>query len=106
MNFISYNNPIEFDCIDFKSNLIGINHNGYFITYSWDGGATYRMDYDCLVGAYVDSNHNIKLTYKPEYSDADIDDNTLSALEYNREFVIEHIVHQIYINEMKYRKED
>ena len=45
MNFISYNNPIEFDCIDFKSNLIGINHNGYFIAYFWDGGATYRMDY-------------------------------------------------------------
>ena len=105
MNFISYNNPIEFDCIDFKSNLIGINHNDYFITYSWDGGATYRMDYDDLVGAYVDSNHNIKLVFNPEHSD-DVDDNTLSVLEYNREFIIEHIVQQTYNREMENRKED
>ena len=100
MNFISYNNLIEFDCIDFKSNLIGINYNGYFITYSWEGGVTYRMDYDDLVGAYVDYNHNIKLVFNPEHSDDNIDDNTLNALEYNREFVIEHIVQQIYIKEM------
>ena len=57
------------------------------------------MDYDCLVGAYVDSNHNIKLVFNPEHSD-DVDDDTLSALEYNREFIIEHIVQQIYIKEV------
>ena len=84
-----------YDC--FVIAEIGINHNGYFIAYSWGGGATYRMDYDDLVGAYVDSNHNIKLVFNPEHSDDNIDDNTLSALEYNREFVIEHIVQQIYI---------
>ncbi len=100
MNFISYNNLIEFDCIDFKSNLIGINHNGHFITYSWVGGCWFRMSYDDLVGEYIDSNHNIKLVFNPEHSDDNIDDNTLSALEYNREFVIEHIVQQIYIKEM------
>ena len=100
MNFISYNNLIELDYIDFKNDLIGIIYNDHFLTYSWKGSCWFKMDYDCLVGAYVDSNNNIKLTYKPEYSDADIDDNTLSALEYNREFVIEHIVQQIYIKEM------
>ena len=64
------------------------------------------MDYDDLSGAYIDSNHNIKLTYKPEYSDADVDDNTLSILDYHKEFIIEYIVEQTYINEMKCRKED
>lgn len=106
MNFISYNNPIELDYIDFKKDLIGIIYNGYFLTYSWTGGCWFRMDYDDLVGAYVDSNHNIKLTYKPEYSGIDVDDNTLSMLDYNKEFIIEYIVEQTYINEMKYRKED
>lgn len=107
MSFISYNNTVEFDCIDFKSNLIGINYNGYFIAYSWTGGCWYKMDYDTTLGGeYVDSNHNIKLTFNPEHSDDDIDDNTLSVLEYNREFIIEHIVQQTYIKEMNYRSGD
>lgn len=100
MNFISYNNTIELDYIDLKNDLIGIIYNGHFLTYTYTGDAEFFNDTDDLVGAYVGSNHNIKLTYKPEYSDADIDDNTLSVLEYNREFVIEHIVQQIYIKEM------
>lgn len=100
MNFISYNNTVEFDCIDFKSNLIGINYNGYFLTYSWKGSCWFKMDYDCLVGDYVDSNHNIKLTLSSEYSD-DVDDGTLSELEYNREFIIEHIIQQTYNKEME-----
>ena len=99
MNFISYNNTIEFDCIDFKSNLIGIIYNGYFLTYNWTGSCLFRKDVDDLVGAYVDFNHNIKLTLSSEYSD-DVDDATLSVLEYNREFIIEHIVQQTYIKEM------
>ena len=105
MNFISYNNTIELDYIDFKNDLIGIIYNGHFLTYSWKGSCWFKMDYDCLVGAYVDSNHDIKLTLSSEYSD-DVDDETLSMLDYNKEFIIEHIVEQTYINEMKYRKED
>ena len=105
MNFISYNNTIELDYIDFKNDLIGVIYNGHFLTYSWKGGCWFKMDYDCLVGAYVDSNHDIKLTLSSEHSD-DVDDDTLSALEHNREFIIEHIVEQTYINEMNYRKED
>ena len=96
MNFISYNNPIEFDCIDFKSNLIGINYNDYFIAYSWDGGATYRMDYDDLVGAYVDSNHNIKLVFNPEHSD-----DNITLLNFHEEYVVEWIAEQIYLDKEK-----
>ncbi len=106
MKFISYNNTIELDYIDFKNDLIGIIYNGHFLTYSWKGSCWFKMDYDCLVGAYVESNHNIKLVFNPEHSDDNIDDNTLSALEYNREFVIEHIVQQTYNREMENRKED
>ena len=106
MSFISYNNNIALEDIDLETNLIGVLLNDKYVTYSWVGGCWFRMSYDDLVGEYIDSNHNIKLTYKPEYSDIDVDDNTLSALEYNREFIIEHIVEQTYINEMKYRKED
>ena len=106
MSFISYNNNITLEDIDLETNLISVLLNNKYVTYSWIGGCWFRMEYDSLVGEYIDSNHNIKLTYKPEYSDADVDDNTLSALEYNREFVIEHIVQQTYIKEMNYRSGD
>ena len=106
MSFISYNNYITLEDIDLETNLIGVLLNNKYVTYSWVGGCWFRMSYDDLVGEYIDSNHNIKLTYKPEYSDINVDDNTLSMLDYNKEFIIEHIVEQTYINEMKYRKED
>ena len=99
MSFISYNNNIALEDIDLETNLICVLLNDKYVTYSWTGSCWFRMDYDDLVGAYVDSNHNIKLTYKPEHSDG-VDDNTLSVLEYNREFIIEHIVQQTYIKEM------
>ena len=106
MNFISRNNFVTLEDIDLETNLIGVLFNNKYVTYSWIGGCWFRMDYDDLVGAYIDSNHNIKLTYKPEYSNVDVDDNTLSILDYHKEFIIEHIVEQTYINEMKYRKGD
>ena len=106
MSFISRNNFVTLEDIDLETNLIGVLLNNKYVTYSWVGGCWFRMSYDDLVGEYIDSNHNIKLTYKPEYSDADVDDETLIMLEYNKEFIIEHIVEQTYINEMKYRKED
>ncbi len=106
MNFISYNNNITLEDIDLETNLIGVLLNDKYVTYSWVGGCWFKMDYDCLVGAYVESNHDIKLVFNPEHSDDNIDDNTLSALEYNREFVIEHIVQQTYDREMENRKED
>ena len=101
MSFISYNNNITLEDIDLETNLICVLLNDKHVTYSWVGGCWFKMDYDCLVGAYVDSNHNIKLVFNPEHSDDNIDDNTLSALEYNREFVIEHIVQQTYSREME-----
>ena len=106
MSFISRNNFVTLEDINLETNLIGVLLNNKYVTYSWIGGCWFRMDYDDLVGAYIDSNHNIKLTYKPEYSNVDVDDNTLSILDYHKEFIIEHIVEQTYINEMKYRKED
>ena len=99
MNFISYNNTIELDYIDFKNDSIGIIYNGYFLTYTLAGNCWFRVDCDDLVGVYVDSGHNIKLTLSSEYSD-DVDDDTLSVLEYNKEFIIEHIVQQTYNREM------
>ena len=106
MSFISRNNFVTLEDIDLETNLISVLLNNKCVTYSWIGGCWFRMDYDDLAGAYIDSNHNIKLTYKPEYSDADVDDNTLSMLDYDKEFIIEYIVEQTYINEMKNRKED
>ena len=102
MNFISYNNTIELDYIDFKNDLIGIIYNGYFLTYTWTGNCWFRVDCDDLVGVYVDSGHNIKLALSSKYSD-DVADDTLSVLEYNREFIIEHIVQQTYNREMENR---
>lgn len=101
MSFISHNNNITLEDIDLETNLIGVLFNDKYVAYSWGGGCWFRMSYDDLVGEYIDSNHNIKLTYKPEYSDADVDEETLSMLDYNKEFIIEYIVEQTYINEMK-----
>ena len=95
-------NTIELDSIDFKNDLIGVIYNGHFLTYSWTGSCWFKVDYDCLVGTYVEHGHNIKLTLSSEYSD-DVDDDTLSALEYNKEFIIEHIVQQTYDREMENR---
>lgn len=106
MSFISRNNFVTLEDIDLETNLICVLLNNKCVTYSWIGGCWFRMDYDDLAGAYIDSNHNIKLTYKPEYSDVDVDDNTLSMLDYNKEFIIEYIVEQTYINEMKRIGED
>ena len=99
MSFISYNNNITLEDIDLETNLIGVLLNNKYVTYSWVGGCWFKKDFDDLVGAYVDSNHDIKLTLSSEHSD-DVDDNTLSALEYNKEFIIEHIVQQTYDREM------
>ena len=99
MSFISYNNNITLEDIDLETNLIGVLLNNKYVTYSWVGGCWFKKDFDDLVGDYVDSNHDIKLTLSSEHSD-DVDDNTLSALEYNKEFIIEHIVQQTYIKEM------
>ena len=106
MSFISRNNFVTLEDIDLETNLICVLLNNKCVTYSWIGGCWFRTDDDDLAGAYIDSNHNIKLTYKPEYSDADVDDNTLSMLDYNKEFIIEYIVEQTYINEMKRIGED
>lgn len=101
MNFISYTNTIKLEAIDLKTNLIGIVFEDKYIVYSWIGGCSFSMDYSPDLGNYVDSWNNIQLTFCPEHSDDNIDDNTLSVLEYNREYIIEHIVQQVYINEMK-----
>ena len=106
MSFISRNNFVTLEDINLETNLIGVLLNNKYVTYSWIGGCWFRMDYDEIAGAYIDSNHNIKLTYKPEYSDVDVDDNTLSILDYHKEFIIEYIVEQTYINEMKRIGED
>ena len=103
MSFISRNNCITLEDIDLKINLIGVSFNGKYVMYSWVGGCWFRMDYDDLVGAYIDSDHNIKLTYEPEYSDVDVNNDTLNMLDYHKEFIIEHIVQQTYNREMENR---
>ena len=100
MTFISSTNKIVVENITLQDRLITVHISEKTVTFSYTGDVDFFNDTDDLVGAYVDSNHNIKLVFNPEHSDDNIDDNTLSALEYNREFVIEHIVQQIYIKEM------
>ena len=106
MTFISNTNKIVVENITLQDRLITVHISEKTVTFSYTGDVDFFNDTDDLIGAYIDSNHNIKLTYIPEYSDADVDDNTLSMLDYNKEFIIEYIVEQTYINEMKYRKED
>ena len=100
MTFISNTNKIVVENITLHDRLITVHISEKTVTFSYTGDVDFFNDTDDLVGAYVDYNHNIKLVFNPEHSDDNIDDNTLSALEYNREFVIEHIVQQIYIKEM------
>ena len=106
MTFISNTNKIMVENITLQDRLITVHISEKTVTFSYTGDVDFFNDTDDLVGAYIDSNHNIKLTYQPEYSDTDVDDEALSMLDYNKEFIIEYIVEQTYINEMKYRKED
>ena len=61
MSFISRNNFVTLEDINLETNLIGVLLKNKYVTYSWVGGCWFRMSYDDLVGAYIDSNHNIKL---------------------------------------------
>lgn len=105
MNFISYSNDIKIEDIDLKTNLVGIVYEDQYVAYSWVGGCTFAMDYDDLLGNYVDSWNNIKLSFAPEPSDDDISESTLKTLENKHHFITEHIVQKVYIDEMKRNEE-
>ena len=59
MSFISRNNFATLEDIDLETNLIGVLLNNKYVTYSWIGGCWFRMDYDDLAGAYIDSSLSI-----------------------------------------------
>ena len=109
MNFISYKNQLNFDCIDFKNNTIGFivgnDTDESFVAFSWTGGVVFFMDYDGLIGAYVGYNFIGEVIHSPELSDS-VDKEVLKVLEYNKEYIIEYIAQQTYIKEMNYRSGD
>ena len=105
MNFISYKNNVTLEEIDLDKHLITVSYCGKSIVYSWTGSCKYRPDFDDLVGEYIDTNHNIKLTFVPEQSDS-INDTVLDELEYNSEYIVEHIIQEVYDDEMKRIGED
>ena len=105
MNFISYKNNVTLEDIDLDKHLITVSYCSKSIVYSWTGSCKYRPDFDDLVGEYIDTNHNIKLTFVPEQSD-NINDSILDELEYNSEYIVEHIIQEVYDNEMKRIGED
>jgi len=105
MNFISYKNNVTLEDIDLDKHLITVLYCGQSITYSWTGSCKYRPDFDDLVGEYIDTNHNIKLTFVSEQSDS-VNDSILDELEYNSEYIIEHIIQEVYDDEMKRIGED
>lgn len=109
MNFISYKNQLNFDCIDFKNNTIGFivgnDVNESFVSFIWTGGVVFFMDYAPDLGNFVDYNFTGEVIQENELSD-NVDKEVLKALEYNKEYVIECIAQQTYIKEMNYRSGD
>ena len=105
MNFISYKNNVTLEDIDLDKHIITVSYCGKSITYSWMGICKYRPDFDDLIGEYIDTNHSIKLTFVPEQSDS-INDTVLDELEYNSEYIVEHIIQEVYDDEMKRIGED
>lgn len=109
MNFISYKNQLNFDCIDFKNNTIGFivgnDVNESFVAFIWTRGVVSFMDYDDLIGAHVGYKFIGEVIHSPELSD-NVDKEVLKALEYNKEYIIEYIAQQTYIKEMNYRSGD
>ena len=109
MNFISHENKLNFDCIDFKNNTIGFivgnDTDESFIAFSWNGGVVFFMDYADDLGNFVDYNFIGEVIHSPELSD-NADKEALKVLEYNKEYIIEHIAQQTYIKEMNYRSGD
>ena len=109
MNFISYKNQLNFDCIDFKNNTIGFiagnDVNESFVTFRWTGGVVFFMDYADDLGNFVDYNFIGEVTHSPELSD-NVDKEVLKVLENNKGYIIEYIAQQTYIKEMNYRSGD
>ena len=104
MNFISYKNQLNFDCIDFKNNTIGFivgnDTDEAFVAFSWTGGVVFSMDYAPDLGNFVDYNFIGEVIHSPELSGS-VDKEVLKVLEYNKEYIIEHIAQQTYIKEME-----
>ena len=109
MNFISHENKLNFDCIDFKNNTIGFivcnDTDESFVAFSWTGGVVFIMDYTDDLGNFVDYNFIGEVIHSPELSD-NVDKEVLKALENNKEYIIEYIAQQTYIKEMNYRSGD
>ena len=109
MNFISYKNQLNFDCIDFKNNTIGFivgnDVDESFVAFSWTGGVVFFMDYAPDLGNFVDYKFIGEVMHSPELSDS-VDKEVLKVLEYNKEYIIEYIAQQTYIKEMNYRLGD
>jgi len=109
MNFISYKNQLNFDCIDFENNTIGFivgnDVDESFVAFSWTGGVVFFMDYADDLGNFVDYKFVGEVIHSPELSDS-VDKGVLKVLEYNKEYIIEYITQQTYIKEMNYRSGD
>ena len=104
MNFISHENQLNFDCIDFKNNTIGFivcnDTDEAFVAFSWTGGVVFFMNYADDLGNFVDYKFIGEVIHSPELSDI-VDKELLKSLEYNKEYVIEYIAQQTYIKEME-----
>ena len=106
MNFISYKNQLNFDCIDFKNNTIGFivgnDTDEAFVAFIWNGGVVFFMDYADDLGNFVDYNFIGEVIHSPELSGI-FDKEVLKVLENNKEYIIEYIAQQTYIKEMNFR---
>ena len=94
MNFISNKNLYEFDSIDWKNNIIALYIQGQYVCIKWEGSISFFTDYDDLFGKCTTYNHHLKLTIVHELCD-----DNLVLLNYNEEYVIEHIAGQMYLFE-------
>lgn len=96
MNFISSKNLDEFDSIDWKNNIIALYIQGQYVCIKWEGSISFFTDYDDLIGKYCTYKHNLILNLVYELCD-----DNLVLLNYNDEYVVEHIVEQMYEFEEK-----
>ncbi len=103
MNFLSYENQLNFGCIDFKTNTIGFivgnDTDEAFVAFSWTGDVVFFRDYAPDLGNFVDYKFIGEVIHSPELSDS-VDKEVLKVLEYNKEYIIEYIAQQTYIKEM------
>ena len=96
MKFISSKNTYEFDSIDFKNDLIALYIQDQYCVFRYTGDVEFFKDGNGVGESWIDFSHDITTELVHELSDENI-----ILLNFNKEYLVEWIAEQIYLDKEK-----